>query len=81
MIESLNKFYQLIASDSLLTKQFELIVNKQNFKKLLVRLGDSKGYKFSVADIETTIKENTASDQGDYICLPIGCWHKAEYLS
>jgi hypothetical protein len=77
MIESLNKFYQLIASDSLLSKQFELIVNKKDFSKLLVRLGAARGYNFSIPEIETTIKENTASDQGDYFCLPIGCWHKA----
>ncbi len=77
MINSLNKFYKLVASDSLLTKQFESIVHKKNFTKLLVRLGASKGYKFSVSEVEDSIEENTASQQGEYICLPIGCWHKA----
>ena len=77
MIESLNKFYQLITTDSLLNKQFELIVNKKNFTKLLVRLGAAKGYKFTVSEVEDTIKENTASEQGAYFCLPIGCWHTA----
>ena len=76
-MKSLNEFYQLITSDSTLTKQFELIVHKQNFSKLLVRLGAGKGYQFTVSEVEDSIKENTASEQGSYICLPIGCWHTA----
>lgn len=76
MIESLNKFYQKISDDSLLKKQFELIISKKNFPQLLVRLGGSRGYSFTVDEIENSIKEHTAKDQGDYICFPMGCWHK-----
>ena len=77
MIKSLNKFYQRITSDSLLTKQFESIIHKKNFPKLLVRLGRAKGYKFTISDVESSIQESTASEQGEYICFPIGGWHKA----
>ena len=77
MLITLNKFYELITSDSLLTQQFESIIHKKNFIKLLVRLGAAQGYQFTDSDVENSIKENTASEQGEYICLPIGCWHKA----
>ena len=77
MIISLNKFYNLIVSDDLLAEQFESIVHKKNFSKLLVRLGAANGYKFTIPEVESSIEENTASEQGEYICLPIGCWHKA----
>lgn len=77
MINNLNKFYKLITTDSLLTKQFESIIQKKNFSKLLVRLGAANGYKFTISEVETSIQENTASEQGEYICLPIGCWHRA----
>lgn len=77
MMNNLNKFYKLITTDSLLTKQFESIIQKKNFSKLLVRLGAANGYKFTISEVETSIQENTASEQGEYICLPIGCWHRA----
>ena len=77
MVISLNKFYQAITSNSLLSKQFESIVHKKNFSKLLVRLGAANGYEFTSSEVEDSIAENTASGQGEYICMPIGCWHKA----
>jgi hypothetical protein len=77
MKNTLGKFYEQITADSLLSKQFESIVNKPNFSKLLVRLGAANGYQFTASEVETSIQENTASEQGEYICLPIGCWHKA----
>jgi hypothetical protein len=59
MKSSLRKFYELITTDSLLTKQFESIIHQKNFSKLLVRLGAANGYKFTVSEVESSIQENT----------------------
>jgi hypothetical protein len=76
MLGDLKKFYQAVADDPALIRQFELIAERKDFIKLAIKLGAKKGYVFNASDIETSIEESTASGQGDYFCLPFGCWHK-----
>jgi hypothetical protein len=58
-------------------QQFESLTNKEQFIKLVMRLGAARGYTFTASELEEAIEANTATDQGNYFCLPIGCWHKA----
>ena len=46
--------------------------------KLAAQLGAKRGYTFTASEVEASIEASTASDQGEYFCLPIGCWHKAQ---
>ena len=74
----LEKFYQEITNDPLLMQQFESITHRKQFIKLAIRLANARGYTFTVSELEDSIEDSTASEQGEYFCLPIGCWHKAE---
>ena len=76
MLDHLKKFYQEVNDDPALIRQFESIAERKDFIKLAIRLGAKKGYVFNASDIEASIEESTASGQGDYFCLPFGCWHK-----
>ena len=72
----LDKFYKLVAKKPDLAQQFDSIVEAKDFHHLAVRLGATWGYTFTPAEIQASIEESTASGQGDYFCLPLGCWHK-----
>ncbi len=78
MMRSLEKFYQAVTNDSTLNRQFESITEQEDFPNQAVRLGAQKGYTFTASEVKASIEECTASDQGEYFCLPIGCWHKAQ---
>ncbi len=75
---NLEQFFQELSNDPLLMQQFESITHREHFIKLAMRLGAARGYKFTSSDLEEAIEANTADEQGEYFCLPIGCWHKAE---
>jgi hypothetical protein len=72
----LDKFYKLAAKNSTIAQQFEAIVENNDFPKLAVQLGKKWGYNFTPAEIQASIESSTASGQGDYFCLPLGCWQK-----
>ncbi len=72
------KFWQELINNPLLMQQFESITHREHFIKLATRLGSGRGYSFTAADLEEAIEDSTATEQGEYFCLPIGCWHKAE---
>ena len=74
--KDLAKFYQACNNNSTLFKQFESITNQENFLLLAVQLGVERGYTFTISEVEADIESSTASGQGEYFCLPIGCWHK-----
>ena len=74
----LAKFFQELINNPPLMQQFELITHRQHFLQLAMRLGEGRGYNFTASDLEEAIENSTAAEQGDYFCLPIGCWHKAE---
>lgn len=74
--KDLSQFYQAFSHDSTLFKQFEAIANQENFLLLAVQLGAEKGYNFTISEVEADIESSTASGQGKYFCLPIGCWQK-----
>ena len=78
MKADLEKFYQEVNNDPLLMQQFESITHREHFIKLTIRLAAAKGYTFTASELEDAIETSTASEQGEYFCLPIGCWHKAE---
>lgn len=78
MKADLEKFYQEITDDPLLMQQFESITHQKQFVKLAIRLAAVRGYTFTASELEDAIEASTASEQGEYFCLPIGCWHKAE---
>ncbi|MBE9169836.1 Nif11-like leader peptide family natural product precursor [Pleurocapsales cyanobacterium LEGE 06147] len=73
----LDKFYQAVNSDPMLYEEFESLINQQDFLRQIVQLGVRLGYTFTDFEVEDSIKACTASRQGEYFCLPIGCWHKA----
>ena len=72
------KFFQELINNPPLMQQFESITHRQHFLKLAMRLGAGRGYNFTASDLEEAIENSTAGGQGEYFCLPIGCWHKAE---
>ncbi len=74
----LAKFWQELINNPPLMQQFELITHRQHFIKLAMRLGTGRGYNFTASELEEAIEDSTADEQGEYFCLPIGCWHKAE---
>lgn len=76
MKKDLDKFYQIVADDPTLAQQFESITEKEDFLKLAVQIGSQRGYSFTVAEVESSIEDTTSSEQGEYFCLPVGCWHK-----
>lgn len=76
MLKDLEKFLTEVNSDPSLYQQFQSLADREGFISLAVKLGNRKGYHFTTSDLEATIAANTASGQGDYFCLPIGCWHK-----
>ena len=77
-LADLAKFWQELTNNPPLMQQFELITHRQHFIKLAMRLGAARGYTFTASELEVAIEANTAEGQGEYFCLPIGCWHKAE---
>ena len=74
----LAKFWQELINNPPLMQQFESITHREHFIKLAMRLGEGRGYTFTASELEEAIEESTAGEQGEYFCLPIGCWHKAE---
>lgn len=81
MMEDLQNFYQEVSNDSVLTHRLESITDQKNFTKLVTQLGAKKGYDFTAADVEDSIKDHTASGQGDYFCVPVGCWRNPKVSS
>jgi predicted ribosomally synthesized peptide with nif11-like leader len=77
-MENLKRFYKIVAQDPVLTRQLESITEKGDFIARIIQLGKEKGYNFNPSEVEASIAENTASGQGQFFCLPVGCWHKAE---
>lgn len=78
MRRHLDKFYKLVAKNQELTQELESITDREDFTNRLVQLGAQWGYTFTPAEVEASMKENTAPGQGDYFCLPLGCWHKVQ---
>jgi Nif11 domain len=78
MKKHLDKFYKLVAKKPDLARQFDSIVEAKDFYHSAVRLGASWGYTFTPAEIQASIEECTAAGQGNYFCLPIGCWQKTQ---
>lgn len=72
----LDKFYRLAAKNANVRQQFDAIVEKKDFPRLLSQLGAKWGYVFTAAEIEASIEACTANNQGNYFCLPLGCWPK-----
>lgn len=77
-MKDLQKFYQDVSSDPVLIHRLESITEKKAFTKLVTQLGAKKGYDFTASDVEASIHDHTASGQGDYFCLPIGCWRNPQ---
>lgn len=73
----LEKFYKLAAKNANVRQQFEALAERKDFEKLLVQLGAKWGYLFTPAEIQASIDESTAPGQGNYFCLPLGCWQKS----
>ncbi|MFM2304115.1 MAG: hypothetical protein RLZZ135_1525 [Cyanobacteriota bacterium] len=78
MKSHLNKFYKLVAKNQSLAQKFEAIVERRDFLKLAVQLGAKWGYTFTPSEIQASIESTTAIGQGEYFCLPLGCWHKIQ---
>jgi hypothetical protein len=74
MNTDLDRFYQVIVSDPVLVKELEFISDQHDLVSGIVRLGEQKECVFTEADVKTSIELNTAQGQGNYVCLPIGCW-------
>ena len=74
----LEKFYQVVSNDTNLMKQLDSISDRKNFLTEMVKLGAKKKYTFTISEVEASINSSTTSGQGDYFCLPVGCWTKAK---
>ena len=79
MIKDLERFYQAVTNEPSLNQQFESITERGDFIRRAVQLGAQKGYTFTASEVKASIEANTASEQGEYFCLPIGCWHNAQF--
>jgi Nif11 domain len=77
MNKHLDRFYKLVAKNPALARQFDSIVETIDFPKSAVQLGAKWGYTFTSTEIQASIESSTAAGQGDYFCLPLGCWHKS----
>jgi Nif11 domain len=77
MRSHLDKFYKLATKNTSVRQQFEVLAERKDFEKLLVQLGAKWGYSFTAAEIQASIAEITAPGQGNYFCLPLGCWQKS----
>ena len=76
MKSHLEKFYKLAAKNPRVRQQFDEIVQKKDFTRLAIQLGAKWGYSFTPEEIQASIDACTASGQGNYFCLPLGCWPK-----
>jgi hypothetical protein len=74
----LDRFYKLVAKKPDLARQFDAIVERTDFPKLAVQLGKKWGYTFTPTELQASIESTTATGQGEYFCLPLGCWHKIQ---
>jgi hypothetical protein len=74
----LDRFYKLVAKKPELARQFDAIVERTDFLKLTVQLGKKWGYTFTPTELQASIESTTATGQGEYFCLPLGCWHKIQ---
>ena len=73
-VSELDKFFEIISQNNHLMSQLELIIEGERYIEQIVKFGNSLGYRFTAADVEQSIAENTANTNSKYICLPIGCW-------
>ena len=73
-VSELEKFYDTVNQDNNLIFQLEAILEKENYIEELVSLGKALGYEFTSLEIEQSIAESAANINGNYICLPVGCW-------
>ena len=73
-VSELDKFFEVVSQNDNLMCQLELIIEGDDYIEQMVELGNYLGYKFTVLDVKQSIAENTANINGNYICLPIGCW-------
>jgi Nif11 domain len=76
----LEKFYKLVAKKPDLAQQFDEIVERADFPKLAVQLGAKWGYTFTPKELQSSIESTTATGQGEYFCLPLGCWHRTKSM-
>jgi hypothetical protein len=76
----LDRFYKLVAKKPELARQFDAIVERTDFPKLAVQLGAKWGYTFTPTELQSSIESTTATGQGEYFCLPLGCWQKIQSL-
>lgn len=69
--QDLDLFYEKIAGDAILSEKFDFIMENmgENYAEAIVALGADLGYKFSTQQLKDSI-----SQQGSYVCLPLGCW-------
>jgi truncated hemoglobin YjbI len=74
----LDRFYKLVAKNPALARQFDEIVERTDFSKLAVQLGAKWGYTFTHTELQNSIESTTATGQGEYFCLPLGCWQKIQ---
>lgn len=78
MKANLEKFYRVVADDPTLAQRFKAITERRDFLNLAVQIGSERGYDFTISEVEADIEASTAAGQGEYFCLPIGCWHKVQ---
>jgi len=67
----LDKFYETIATDAILTEKFNCIMENMpdKYAESIVALGADLGYNFTAQQLKDSM-----SQQGSYVCLPLGCW-------
>ena len=74
MQTDLETFYEVIGKDQDLMKELGSISDRVLFLNKILELGHKGGFRFTKGELDDAIKMYTAQGQGDYCCLPIGCW-------
>lgn len=66
-----DEFYEVVSHDALLSDKFNFIMENmpETYLEEIVGLGAVLGYQFTAKDVKKSI-----SEQGNYVCLPLGCW-------
>ena len=72
--QNLERFYEAVEQDETISYQLDAIGDRTEFIRQLIQSGKTLGYTFTTSEVISSIAEHTGDPNGNYICLPIGCF-------
>ena len=72
--QNLERFYEAVEKDETISSQLDAIGDRTEFIRQLIQSGKTLGYTFTTSEVISSIAEHTGDPNGNYICLPIGCF-------